>query len=143
MYIKFGQIYRLPLSPPITLQKFDNRQTLYHTTIKSMNFPSYDEIREFIIDHDGATICQIRDHFNQGGDSEITMLKPNCKKKKYLLAWNINEDFFHYLQDFMKQEYVKVEESMLFHLITGSELCRSSDTFLPIVLSIKHSNRIA
>ena len=84
-----------------------------------MNFPTFLEIKDFILNHQRATICEIRDHFNQKGDDVIFSANPDCKKKVFVLAYGINGDFFDHLRDFMKQDYV----------ILGTHIwaCRISD----------------
>lgn len=94
------------------------------------NFPSYDELKEFIRQRPRATICQIRDHFKQRGDDHI-------KIGRNIVASGINGAFFEYLQEFIKQDYVIVEEDAIACLISDSTRWTGPGKFLPVVLSIK------
>jgi hypothetical protein len=96
-----------------------------------MSLPTFDEIKGFIQTHPAATICEIRDHFKQRGDKHF------CATNKQIVAFNIKEDFWVHLQQFIKQDYVAVGEDPLACMISDSETCTSKQGFLPIVLSIK------
>ncbi len=98
-----------------------------------MNFPSFEEIKEFIKNNEKATICEIRDKFNQQGDDIVSMMINN---KEYVLAYGINAPFFNYLQEFMKNDYVECNEDVLCCLISDSTKYVGDEQFLPMVLSI-------
>ena len=101
------------------------------------NFPTFSELKEFINEHPKATICEISDRFKQNGEDVIAIKKPNCKKKKLILAFNIKSDFFEYLQTFIKEEYVICQEDFMACLISDRHRYTGSEEFCPIVLSIK------
>jgi hypothetical protein len=101
-------------------------------------FPTFSELKQFIIERPRASICEIRDKFNQRGDDIIMQKKENCKKKMEVLAYGINADFFEYLQEFIKEGYVVCELDMLACRITDSTRYIGEGEFLPIVLSIKN-----
>ena len=104
------------------------------------SFPTFLELKQFITYNSQATICEIRDKFEQHGDvvvTRLTRLKPNCKKKEMVLAYNINGDFFEYLQNFMKQDYVLCGVDKMACLISDNHIYTGPGQFLPIVLSIK------
>jgi len=100
-------------------------------------FPSFLEIKEFIEENPRSTICEIRDKFNQSGEDIISQLKPNCKQKQLILAFNINSDFFAYLQQFIKEDYVLCDVDPMACLISDSQIYKGPGEFLPIILSIK------
>jgi energy-converting hydrogenase Eha subunit F len=99
--------------------------------------PTFEQIRGFILSHQDATVCEIRDHFNQKGNSIMSRLKPGCKKKELVLAYGINGDFFTHLQNFMKQDYVTARSNPLACLISDSTIYTGPGEFVPIVLSVK------
>jgi len=99
-------------------------------------FPTYLELKQFIKNNQKATVCEIRDKFNQSGDSVISIIKPNCTKKKIVLAYSINGLFFQYLQEFMKEDYVICDTDHMACLISDQTKYIGSDEFLPLVLSI-------
>ena len=100
-------------------------------------FPSFLELKNFIINNQKATICEIRDNFNQKGDIIVSINKPNCKKKQQILAYDINPSFFKYLQEFIKEDYVLCESNMNACLISDPTIYNGPGEFIPIVLSIK------
>jgi len=99
-------------------------------------FPTFLELKQFIKENPQTTICEIRDKFNQCGNAIISMPKDNCKRKELILAYHINEDFFEYLQDFMKEDYVICDTNMLACRISDKTRYTGKGEFLPIVLSI-------
>lgn len=102
------------------------------------NFPTFLELKQFIYEHPKSTICAIRDNFNQIGDAVIIIKKPTCKNKEFVLAYNINSEFWKYLYTFMKEEYVKCEEDRLAErIITDEKKYTGQGEIFPIVLSIK------
>jgi len=102
------------------------------------NFPTFLELKQFISEHPKSTICAIRDKFNQIGDAVIIIKKPTCKNKEFVLAYNINREFWKYLYTFMKEDYVKCEEDRVVDLIiTDEKKYIGQGEFFPIVLSIK------
>ena len=100
-------------------------------------FPTYLELKQYIKENPQATICEIRDKFNQQGETVISIKKPNCKNKELVLAYDINSDFFKYLQTFMKEDYVICGTDNMACLISDKTLYTGKGEFLPIVLSIK------
>lgn len=103
------------------------------------NFPTFDEIKNFISANPKATICEIRNHFGQQGTEDIAIKKPGTKNKYYILAYNINSKFYEHLRDFMKQDYVKVELDALCCMISDGvfKSLKNNCEFYPVVLSIK------
>ena len=101
----------------------------------SSPFPSFLELRAFITMKPRATICEIRDHFNQVGDNIVETI---IDRKKYVVAHSINGKFYNYLQDFMKEDDVIVEEDMIASLISDKTRYKGPVSFLPIILSIKN-----
>lgn len=99
-------------------------------------FPSFRELKKFISNNQRATICEIRNHFSQKGDTTICIPKPNCKHKQYVLAYNINAEFYAHLTEFMKEKYVIVDKDPLACMISDSTIYTGPGEFLPIVLSI-------
>ena len=99
-------------------------------------FPTFLELKQFIKENPETSICQIRDKFNQRGDAIISMTKDKCKKKQLILAYSINENFFEYLEDFMKEEYVICDTNMLSCRIYDKTRYVGKEEFLPLVLSI-------
>ena len=102
----------------------------------AQNFPTFLELKEYIIEHPRATICELRDKFNQQGDDVISIKKKNTNQKQ-VLAYAINGDFFEYLQSFMKEEYVDINTDNMACLISDSTIYEGPEQLLPIVLSIK------
>jgi len=100
-------------------------------------YPSFTELKQFIKENKKATICEIRDKYNQKGETIICINKPNCKNKQQILAYGINSEFFKYLQSFMKEDYVICESDMLACRISDSTIYTGKGEFIPIVLSIK------
>tara|TARA_B100000131_G_scaffold314449_1_gene351294 strand:- start:157 stop:474 length:318 start_codon:yes stop_codon:yes gene_type:complete len=103
-----------------------------------MSYPTYSKLKEFI--KSPRTICEIRDKFNQKYDSNIIERpKPGCKVKTCVLAYDINPDFFRYLQSFMKLDEVICYPDML-HCIMVDECIFKSNKFkefIPIILCLK------
>ena len=99
------------------------------------NFPSYEELKQFLNDNPDSTINEIKAYYNQNGDEFISFTKPNCKKKQIVWAYNINYQFAKYLQTFMKQEYVEIKKSPIACMIDG--WYTGPEEFIPITLSIK------
>lgn len=97
-------------------------------------FPTFAELKQFIKENPKTTICQLRDKYNQKGES-IVCIKENKKTK--VLAYGINSKFFEYLQSFMKEDYVICGSDMLACRISDSTLYIGKEEFIPIVLSIK------
>ena len=106
-------------------------------TMYEQQFPTFVALKNFILENPKSTICEIRDKFEQHGDDVVTRLKPNCKNKEMVLAYNINGDFFGYLQNFMKQDYVLCDVDKMACLISDNHIYTGPGQFLPIVLSIK------
>jgi len=92
--------------------------------------PTFAELTHFIYQHPRATICEIRDEFNQKGDSFITI-------KKQVIAYGINSEFFDHLQEFMKEDYVECDIDHMACLISDNTRYNGPGKFLPVVLSIK------
>ncbi len=105
-------------------------------------FPSFLELKEFIKERPEATICEIRDHFNQQGDDIVGVLKPGCKKKMWVLAYGINEKFFEHLQEFIKEPYVVCGTDMLACRISDKTMYRGPGEFLPLILSIDETKNM-
>ena len=99
-----------------------------------MSFPNFNELKEFIKNNQKATICEIRDKFNQKGEDIVSIMNGN---KKCDLAYSINAPFFEHLQEFMKNDYVIVQEDALCCLVSDKTKYIGKGHFLPIVLSIK------
>lgn len=102
----------------------------------STNFPTFEQIREFILSHQGATVCEIRNHFNQKGDDVMGRLKPGCKNKNIILAYGINGEFFRHLQNFIKQDYVTADSSAMACLVSDDTRYVGPGEFIPIILSV-------
>lgn len=100
----------------------------------AQKFPTFLELKEYIIEHPRATICELRDKFNQHGDD--TFIKETFNKT-IVSAYDINGDFFKYLQNFMKEEYVDVDIENMAHRISDSTSYNGPGEFIPYVLSIK------
>jgi hypothetical protein len=100
-------------------------------------YPTFAELKQFIKENKKTTICEIRDKYNQKGESIICINKPKCKNKLQVLAYGINSEFFKYLQTFMKEDYVICESDMLACRISDSTIYIGKGEFIPIVLSIK------
>ncbi len=98
-----------------------------------MPFPTFKELKDFIISKPGATICEIRDQFSQKGDDCVTQVDG---KKKYVVAYHINGAFYLHLVKFIREPYVKVEQNALACLISDNTRYVGPGTFLPIILSI-------
>jgi hypothetical protein len=94
------------------------------------SLPTFAELTHFIYQNPRATICQIRDEFNQKGDSYITI-------KKEVIAYGINSEFFYHLQEFMKEDYVQCDTDYMACRISDSTRYTGPGKFLPVVLSIK------
>ena len=105
--------------------------------MEAQTFPTYRELKKFIIEHPWATICEIRDKFKQNGEQTISIKKPGCKNKQLILAYGINADFFNYLQKFIKEDYVICKTDNMACCISDSTYYNGPGEFLPIVLSIK------
>ena len=105
--------------------------------MEQTTFPTFLELKRFINENPQATICEIRDKFNQHGEDVISINKPKCKNKELVLAYGINSDFFKYLQTFMKEDYVICETDYMACLISDKTRYIGKGEFLPIVLSIK------
>lgn len=103
----------------------------------AQTFPTFSELKQFIKENPQTTICEIRDKFNQQGESVISIKKPNCKNKELVLAYGINGDFFQYLQTFMKEDYVICDTNHMSCLISDKTRYIGKGEFLPIILSIK------
>ena len=99
-------------------------------------FPTFLELKEYIIEHPRATICELRDKFKQNGDDVIS-IKKNNSNQKHVLAYAINGDFFEYLKSFMKEEYVDINIEDMACLISDSTIYEGPGILSPIVLSIK------
>ncbi len=97
-------------------------------------YPSFTELKQYIKENQKVTICQIRDKYNQKGDSIIAI---KDKRKTQIIAYGINSDFFQYLQTFMKEDYVICGKDMLACRISDSTLYVGKGEFIPVVLSIK------
>lgn len=104
----------------------------------SQKFPTFLELTEYIIEHPRATICELRDKFNQHGDDVvISKIKKKSNQKK-VLAYAINGDFFKYLQSFIKEcKYVDVDIENMARRISDSTSYNGPGEFIPYVLSIK------
>ena len=92
--------------------------------------PSFAELSDFIYQNPRATICQIRDKFNQKGDSYITIMNE-------VIAYGINSEFFEYLQEYMKEDYVQCDIDYMACRISDNTRWAGPGKFLPVVLSIK------
>lgn len=97
----------------------------------ALPLPSFAELTHYIYQNQRATICQIRDNFNQKGDSYITI-------KKQVIAYDINSEFFDHLRDFMKEDYVECDSDPLACLTSDDTRWTGPGKFLPLVLSIKY-----
>jgi len=101
------------------------------------SFPTFLELKKFIQDNPEATICEIRDKFNQTGEAVISIKKDKCKNKELVLAYGINSDFFEYLQTFIKEDYVICRTDIIACRISDRTWYTGKGEFLPITLSIK------
>ena len=101
------------------------------------NLPSFDEIKQFIIERPWATICEIRDKFNQKGEFSCGYLKEGCKTKMEIYAYGATEQFGPHILEFIKQDYVELDIDPLASLQSDSTRYRGPDEFVPIVISIK------
>jgi len=100
------------------------------------DFPSFSVLREFIRENPKASICEIRDEFNQCGDDVVSRHKPGCSQKQLVLAYGINGEFFRYLQSFIKEEDVVVDADHVSCMVSDNTLYTGPGEFVPILLSI-------
>ena len=98
--------------------------------MSEQQFPTFVALKNFILENPKSTICEIRDKFEQHGDDVVI-------NKEMVLAYNINGDFYGYLQNFMKQDYVLCDVDKMACLISDNHIYTGPGQFLPIVLSIK------
>ena len=101
---------------------------------QNSNYPSFDNIKAFIKCNPSSTICEIKKYFKQDGDDVCSNFRNG---KKLVLAYSINSDFFCYLQKFIKQDYVSVDEDALACLVSDDTQYIGDGKFLPIVLTIR------
>jgi hypothetical protein len=95
------------------------------------NFPTYLELKQFIEAKQKATICTIRDLFNQKGEDTI------YNSQNQVLAYSINSEFFMYLKTFIEQDYVVCRSDIIACLLQDSTEYDGQENFVPIVLSIR------
>ena len=102
----------------------------YNNTNMAQSLPSFAELTHYIYQNPRATICQIRDNFNQKGDFHITV-------GKRVIGWGMNSEFCDQLQEFMKEDYVQWDTDSLACFISNNTRWTGPGKFLPLVLSIK------
>lgn len=95
------------------------------------SFPSFQELKEFILKNPRCTIRELCNHFKQNGEDNIMSLDG-----KYVFACGINVEFWRHLQQFIRQEYVTVEQDKLACVISDDILYAGKSHFIPIVLSV-------
>ena len=104
-----------------------------------MTFPTYDEIKQFIIDKPRATVCEIRDRFDQRGNHwGVT----EFRGEECLVAYGINGDFYTYLLKFLKQDCVEWDGSLLDCAVSDSTRPPPGIKFLPLVFTIRPSSPV-
>ena len=93
--------------------------------------PTFEEIEAFLVENPNSNICKIRDHFNQHG-IYISRTAPD-------MPVDINPDFYIHLQEFMKQDHVKLK----LHEYAYMHLYHTHDPkdfpFIPIALYIEYT----
>ena len=96
-----------------------------------ITFPTFLELKQFIEENKKATICEIRDKFNQKGVDVI------INKQKEILAYSIDKEFFFYLKTFIEEDYVVCTSDIMVCLFADSTQYAGEGKFQPIVLSIQ------
>ena len=104
-------------------------------------FPTFPELKDFIIKHPGATICEIRDHFHQQGEDIVSIKSPlpfgkSKKIVKCILAYGIDGAFYTHLTAFIREKYVKVEANEMACRISDATIYIGPGKFIPTILSI-------
>jgi len=105
----------------------------------SSDQPSFESIEKFIRQKQRVTICELRDHFGKQG-TDICCTNPdnpnNVDGTANVIAFDIDVSFFRHLQEFMKQDHVKVEVCRLACMVSDSTVYTGDKPFLPVILSI-------
>jgi hypothetical protein len=78
--------------------------------MEAISFPSFEEISEFIRNEGEVTFLNLRDKFNQHGENTICF--PTYDGEEVVVAYNINGEFFKYLQEFIRKNNVGTREDM-------------------------------
>nr|QBK92283.1 MAG: hypothetical protein LCPAC304_06300 [Pithovirus LCPAC304] len=100
--------------------------------------PSFEKIAAHLKENPGSTIQELAEAFDKtDDDTVITMLKPGCKKKNYVVAVNVQSDFWTHMQRFSNEPYVDMQLSPLSCMITDSVRYTGPDEFVPLVWNIK------
>ena len=104
----------------------------YYMNIMTSELPSYDELTTFISKMPKATICELIEHFNQEGTKVIM-----DTKRKYVYAYNINDDFWKQLQTYFKLDFVLVEIDIFAVMCSDKTRYIGPGKYIPFVVSIK------
>lgn len=103
-----------------------------------MTMPSFEALEAFIKEKPACTICEIRDYFGQRGiHTFATTSAIKIDGVSPVVAYEINEPFWHHLQQFMKQDHVKVEVNEFACGISDSSNYTGNLPFLPVTISIQ------
>jgi len=108
------------------------QQELTNTKNFLMTYPSFAELRSYLQTHPRSTICDIRDYFHQQGTD--ILYSPSPEYTYVVWAYDIQQDFFHYLQIFIQTEervIGEMDEQVSQHYHGEGKL-------LPFVLSMSH-----
>lgn len=100
-------------------------------------YPSFRQLKDFILHHPQTTIRQIQEHYHQQGQDVIAYETPHGEEEQVILAYNIQKDFFVYLQSFVKENDVVCEISQPAYSFSGAVNYHGKGKLLPIVLSMK------
>lgn len=96
--------------------------------------PTFDQLTAFLKAHPAATICEIRDHFGQRGEHTFTTKEGRNSR---VVAYGIDKSFWRHLQQFMKQDCVRIQIDPLACVISDSILYSGKQVFLPIFLTMQ------
>ena len=99
-------------------------------------FPTMLELKEYVRANHRATICGLRDAFEQDGDGIVR------KKSGMVLAYGINLDFYKHLLAFMEEDYVICSVDMAICNASDNTRYTGHGVFLPLVLSIDEHKKI-
>lgn len=94
-------------------------------------FPTFPQIREFLIANPRSTIYQLCVHFEQKGDDTLEI--SSGKFAGHVFAYKTTNEFVQYLQRFIAQPYVKVEYDAIGQIISDPFIGKK---YLPVLLSI-------
>ena len=99
--------------------------------------PSFEEIAEYIKEHPGSTIQELANAFAKTDDNVIMMPKPGCKKQHYVVAVNVQTNFWEHMQQFTKEPYVEVRTNKFCCMITDNVIYTGPHEFLPLIWSVE------